>query len=230
MRRIGYTELMTVEHLNNDRLKVLRQRDCVAIAFGQANFYESSFLTEVDAAANRLNMAIARSVDRELAAKMVRDLWGAWMRVLAMAEDLPPNVPTFFYVIRYQFRNGDDGWIGLGSMLDTSATDDNLRKVAKEVHSLTGTNATDVLGFNMTALLAAVRKDAKAAGYDWSDRFLPPFGSKQLDELLHDPEAPDRVIVTTPKQLADRSERARRAGILARAKVEASLPPKERLQ
>ena len=169
-------------------------------------------------------------MERALAAKIVRDQWGIWARVVAVAETLPAGAPALFYVIEYKDQKGRRGHMTVGSTLD-SREEQNLRDIAADIHKRTGVIARSYVVVELQSVLADVRRNAKNAGYDWSDPFLPLYGDPRLEEILkpYDDSAPDRAIVIgNPKAVTREAERARRAGILARANVEANLPPAKR--
>jgi hypothetical protein len=220
MRTIDYAELLAVTGLTVERLTVLRQRDQVALAFGRGDAYASLGYLALDAVAVRLVDVLSEKIERTMAAQVVRDQWGVWSRVAAVAEDAPPAIPVLFYVIEFEKRNGRRGHLTCGSTLD-SRQDDNLRKIAADLYKRTGVTARSYVVVEMHTVLDDVRRAAERAGRDFSDRFLPPIGSPALDEVLkpYDDAMPDRaVIVGKPNKV---TERAKHAGVLARATMEA---------
>jgi hypothetical protein len=223
VRTISYSEFRAAAQLDNQRLKVLRQLDQCAGAFGRSEFYSSLGYLDLDLIAVRLTDALTENIVRNRAADIVRDQWGIWLRVVAIAET--SGLPAFFYVIEYETAKGTRWHMTTGSMLD-SRSDINLRKIAEEIRSRAGVIAKSYVAVEMQSLLDDVRKQAKQNKVVLSERFLPPYGSSELDAVLKPfgDDAPDRaIIVTNEKMKADASDKARRSGILARAFVEANI-------
>jgi hypothetical protein len=219
MRGISYQEFMETTGYDSQRLRGFRRRGQAACAFGRGEIYESSGYIELDCVAARLADVLAEKLDRTLAAEIVRDQWGVWSRVVAVAEASREQV--FFYVVEYENKNGKRWHMSVGSMLD-SRSDVNLRAIAADLYKRAGVVAKNYVVVEMQSILADVRAAAKAAGYDFSAAFLPPHGSAELDEVLKPfgDDTPDRAIVVSNKTKEDVAERARRAGTLARAVVE----------
>ena len=204
---------------------MLRQRDQLATAFGRNVAYASLGYTELDAVAVQLAEVLTEKLDRALVGKIVRDQWGVWTRVVAVAE-AKPSEPVFLYVIEFESKKGERGIVTVGSMLD-SGKESNLREIAMDLQKRAGIVAKHFVAVEMQQLLAEVRSNAKAAGFDFSDKFLPPYGDPWLEEILKpfdDPDTPDQAIPVTAKAKEREAERARRAGILSRATVEAAVP------
>jgi hypothetical protein len=221
MHVVTYEELLAVADLTPKRLKMYRFRDQVALAFGQSDCYESLRYIELDAAAVRLTDVLSEQLERKLAVAIVRDQWGIWQRVLAMAEAANaanvPN-PVLFYVCRFEDLNGRVGHVTLGSLLD-SRDDNNLRLIAQDLRARTGVVPRSFAAVEMRSILDDVRRAAKRAGYDWSDPFLPPFGDPRLDELLqpYDELSPDRAVVVVKNKVR---AAATQAGAKARSAFE----------
>ena len=224
MRSVKFAELLAASALNIQRLKVLRQRRQVALAFGRSDCYESLGYVELDAVAALLADALTDKLDRDLAVEIVLDQWGTWARVVALAEKIRP-APAFFYVIGYEDAKGRRGNLTLGSRLD-SRERENLVAIAADIQKRFSVAARDFVVVEMASILADARRNAKAKGYDFSDKFLPVWGDPKLEEILRpfDETRPDRAIVITEREKDNVAEDARRAGIMARAIVEAKLP------
>jgi hypothetical protein len=222
MRPITFPEFLAATDLNNERIKVLRQRDQIALAFGRSEAYQSLGYIELDAVAHGLAEVLADKLDRTLAANIVRDLWGVWTRIAAQAE----TRPAFLFVIEYEDKKGRRDYMVLGKHTDSVLE-------ARAVVMKLGLTPKNYFIVDMPDLLATVRRLADQAGYDFKAPFLPPFGSAKLEEVLEPFKETDRaVVVTTDKAKQERAEQARRAGIMARATIEANLPamPRGRLQ
>jgi hypothetical protein len=177
--------------------------------------------TELDCVAIKLADVLAEKLDRTLAAQIVRDQWGVWSRVVALAEAAPG--PVFFYVIEYETKTGERWHLTVGSGLD-SRSDINIAAIAGDLRERASVTAKTYVVIEMQSVLADVRAAAKRAKHDFSAAFLPPFGSAELDQILQpfDDNFPDRAIVVTGSTSANASDRARRAGIVARHAVEAA--------
>jgi hypothetical protein len=200
----------------------------VALAFGRSDVYQSLGYVELDVVAVRLADVLTKKLGRTLAAEIVRDQWGVWSRVVAVAE-ASLDQTVFLYVIEYENQKGQRWHMTVGSMLD-SRSEQNLRALAADLHKRAGLTARNYVVVEMQSILADVRANAKRAKHDFTAAFLPPFGSAELEEVLKpfDQDMPDRAIVVSEITKAETAEHARRAGILARAAVEASLPPMDR--
>jgi hypothetical protein len=224
MRGVTYRELLETAGFDHQRLKVLRQRGQVALAFGRSDIYESLGYIELDCVAALLADVLTEKLDRTLAAEIVRDQWGVWSRVVAAAE-ASGGVPAFFYVVEYENQKGKRWHMTVGSMLD-SLKERNLREIAEDLRKRAGVTARNYVVVEMQSILADVRANAKRAKHDFSAPFLPPYGSAELEEVLRpfDEDMPDRAVVITDRAKEEAAEHARRAGIRARASVEASLP------
>jgi hypothetical protein len=221
MRIITFSELLAVMGLDVHRLKVLRQREQIALSFGRSDAYNALNYLPLDAVAHRLADVLAEKLPRPLAAEIVRDQWGIWSRVVAVAEAAPAGMPVLFYVVEYEDQKKRRGHMTLGSTLD-SRDDGNLLRLAADIQKRTGVIARSYVAVEMGSILADVRAAASKARVDFSASFLPPLGSEQLAEVLkpYDDSAPDRAVVITPKDKAEASDAAKRAGIMGRAIVE----------
>jgi hypothetical protein len=226
MRSISYEEFRDTTGLTPDRLKVLRQRGHTVRAFGASEIYESLGYIELDVVAVRLADVLAEKLDRTLAADLVRDQWGVWSRVVAVAE-AAPDAPIFWYVVEYETKKGERWYLTVGSDLD-SRSDINLRELAQDLYQRAGVVAKNYVVVEMQSVLADVRAAAERAKHDFTAAFLPPYGSDELEQVMKpfDETTPDRAIIVNDKAKAKAADVARRAGILARAKVDASLPAK----
>jgi len=220
MRSISYTEFQAAAGLNNNRMKVQRFEGALVGAFGRTDVYESMGHLEVDSLAVRLRDLLTEKLSQKLAADIVRDQWGIWMRVAALAET--SGQPTFFYVIEYETAKGKRHHMTLGSMLDDREPA-NLLAIAEDLRARAGVTAKHYVVVEMHELLESVRAAARDAGFDFSAPFLPPYGSAELDAVLKpfDESAPDRAIVVTGDQQKQQTKHAQRSGAAARATVEA---------
>lgn len=223
MRSISYSEFRTTADLDNQRLKVLRQRDQVVRAFGGSDIYESLGYIELDVVAVRLADVLSEKLHRTLAAEIVRDQWAVWSRVVAVAEAKPG--PVFWYIVEYETKKGERWHLTVGSELD-SRSEVNLRALAEDIRQRAAVTAKSYVVVEIQSVLDDVRAAAKKAKVDFSASFLPPYGSDELEAVLQpfDDTSPDRAIVVSDKGKAAAADVARRTGILARANVEAKLP------
>jgi hypothetical protein len=219
MRSISYKAFCETTGLDVDRLKVQRQRGQTVRAFGGSDVYASLGFIELDVVAVRLLDVLAKELNLTLAAQVVRDQWGVWSRVVALAESNP--APMFWYVIEYETKKGERWHLTVGSELD-SRSEVNLGAIARDLYERAGVLAKSFVVVEMQSVLADVRAAAKHAKHDFSQAFLPPYGSEELAEILKpfDEDMPDRAIVVSNSTSAKASERARRAGMVARDAVE----------
>jgi hypothetical protein len=222
MRPITFSEFLAAAGLTIEKIKVLRQRDQIALAFGRSDAYQSLGYVELDAVGARLAELLTEKLDRNIAAHIVRDQWGVWSRVVAQAEATKAGPSKFvdFMVVECEDPQGKRQPMTLGTMTE------DLRAIRADIEKRTGLIARSYVAVEMMTTVEDVRRNAKRAGYDWSAPFLPPPGSPKLEEILkpYDENMPDRAIVVTTKAQKDEAERARRAGIMARALIEAGLP------
>lgn len=220
MRSLMYPDLLKGTGYTPDRFKLQHHRDLVALAFGQAAAFASLRYLEVDVAAVALADMLTENLPRKLAAHVVRDQWGVWMRLVAVAEHAPSNVPVLFYVVTYEGPDGKRGHLTTGSLLDCDRVE-NLTAIARDLRDRTGIIAKSYVAVEMRELLADIRAKAAAAGLDLSDPFLPPWGD-QLEEVLkpYDDATPDRAIINVGKPQRQQTAAIRRAGVAARATVE----------
>jgi hypothetical protein len=166
---------------------------------------------------------LAEKLNRTLGAAIVRDQWGIWSRVVAVAE--ATKRPVFFYVIGYADKKGQRGYMTAGSKLD-SRDQDNVQKIANDIYKQFKVIPSDYVVIEMQSVLANVRRNAEKAGHDFGAAFLPPYGDPRLDEVLkpYDSSLPERAIVVTDKSIKERADLASRAGKKARGAFEAMLP------
>jgi hypothetical protein len=222
MRPISFPEFLAATGLTIEKIKVLRQRDHIALAFGRSDAYQSLGYIELDAVAARLAELLTAKLDRTIAAHIVRDQWGIWSRVVAQAEATKPGPGRFvdFMVLQCEDPQGKKQKVTLGT------TSDDLHKIGADIRKKTGLTPRSYVAVEMMATIEDVRRNAKRAGYDFGARFLPPFGSPKLEEILkpYDESMPDRAIVVTAEAQEHEAERARRAGVMGRALIEAGLP------
>ena len=80
----------------------MRQRGQVALAFRPIGGLTNSFVTSSSMSRRISGRGVVGKSERALAAKIVRDQWGIWARVVAVAETLPAGEPPLFYVIEYK--------------------------------------------------------------------------------------------------------------------------------
>jgi hypothetical protein len=210
MRSITFAELLAATGLDNQRLKVLRQRNQVGLAFGRDVCFESLGYIELDAVAHVLANGLAERIGRTDAAAFVRDQWPSWTVAAAIAEKVKPE-PVHYFVVNYVDQKGRPG------RLPVCARQWDLHAIANDVRARFGVNPKDYVAMDMTEIISEVRRAAKAHGYDFSEPFLPPWGDPRLVEILQPFDAgPDRITVVTLKE-------AKRGGVLGRAKIEADL-------
>ncbi len=238
MRTLNYRQVLAITGTTPQQLPVLRQRHQIALAFGRSDMYESLGYIDLDCVAVRLTDVIAEGLPpvhrgrgrggRTLAAEIIRDQWGPWSRVVAMAE-AAPGLPVFFYVIEFENKNQQHWWLTVGSKLDPH-NQENLLQIVLDIKSRFGVTPLKYVAVDMTEILADVRRAAEKVHIDLRSPFLPPWGDPRLDEILKplDESAPDRAIVPTGNK-KEQTKRAQRDGKAARAALE-TMPGFSRLQ
>jgi len=219
MHSLTLANVLAASGTDINNLKIQRHRGQVALAFGRSDAYASLGYVGLDAVAARLATVLTQTMQqRTLASRIVRDQWGVWCRVVAMAEAAPPAVPCLFYVIEVEHPNGRKGHVSVASCLD-SRDEGNLRAIAADLRERTGAVARTFVAVEMHTILDDVRRNAERAGFDLSGAFLPPFGDARLDEVLqpYDDAMPDRAVV-----VFDGRENVplRAAGVAAREAME----------
>lgn len=223
MRAVAYDEFLAAAGLNMQALLSLRRRHQLALAFGRAEAFKGLGYVEVDAVGPTLTRQLnARGMDRTMAAQIVRVHWPVWLRAVAIVEaEFRKRAvePVFFTVIDFVNSHGAGSHIAAAGTL--AQADQIAAAALKIAHGSRPVGSTAV---SVTDALLEVRRNAADAGFDWLDDFLPPLGNPHLEKLLHDGEDMlDRAIATARTQKA-KEELARRAGLIARAEFEASLP------
>jgi hypothetical protein len=220
MRLITFREFLAATGLTVPKIKVMRQRDQIALAFGRREAFEKLDYIELDAAAALLADELMIVFDRGLAAWIVRLHCSIWARVVAIAD--ATNEPAFFSVVEFEL----EGQLTHRAAGGTSGnTQEIIREVSKETPGWTPVRAVAV---NMSRILQRARDNARRKGCDLSEPFLPAPNDPQLDLLLKPYETlVDEAVAAYAKMVKAgeaQLEAARRAGIVARANVEASLP------
>jgi hypothetical protein len=208
MHAISFEEFLAGSALGMEQLKLLRRRDQTACAFGRREVYKSIGFVELDCVATLLANALASSFDRTFAAQLVRVHCDQWLPCVARAE---AGKPAFFTIVESFNKTGKRQHVACGT-----ETDDPY-KIAADVGHATGVPVRRTVAVNVAGILADVRANAKRAGLNWSEAFAPPEGDPRLDEIM-------RPYVEERDKAIDIAVKARRAGIKARALVEASIP------
>ncbi len=222
MRIIDFQVFMAAAGWDLQALRTLRRRGQVALAFGRSDVYASLSYIELDAVAACLADDLAQSFDRTFAAQLVRVHCDEWAASVARAETSP--TPTFFAVIEYEPVGRAKG---KRSHLVCSASTPDAQQIALAA-SLTPQAASyevvRVVIANISRIVARVRENAKRAGFDLSDPFLPPPDSPQFKAIFKSySEIRDHAVASVMANRKDKADLARRAGLLARATVEASV-------
>jgi hypothetical protein len=225
MRIISFAEWLAGAGLTNPRLKVLRQRNQVALAFGRREAYATLDYTEIDAVAALLADDLTLNFDRDVAARLVRLYCAEWAGSVSHAD--ASGRPVYFSIIEYTpvgKPNGSRSHL-VGAAHDGNA--DQLVLTAGLKPETRGMEPRRVIYVNMTTIIARVRGNARRAGYNFSAPFLPPPDDRLLDEILAPyTQARDEALAEYAKKQqqkspGERDDRPRRAGIVARALLEA---------
>ena len=207
MRQITFAEFIAGAAISTEQLKVLRRRGQIACAFGRREAFQSLGFVALDCVATVLADRLATVFERTQAALLTRLHFDIWARVVAAAET-DPAAPAFFAVAEFVDRKGRRTHVALGTRTDDPAA------IKRDVDRATGLSTIHTVAVDVGGVIADVRANASAAGYDFAAPFLPPPGEK-LDEILAPYAAErDRAISIAVK--------ARRAGIKARELVEAT--------
>src|SRR5215831_9895646 len=104
MRVITFAEFLTATDWDIEKLKMLRKRDLIALAFGRRDAYATLGYIELDAVGACLAEDLAESYDRKFAAQLVRVHADEWTRVVARAEASKSAV--FFMIIEFEPKGG----------------------------------------------------------------------------------------------------------------------------
>jgi hypothetical protein len=212
MRLYPFKAFMAASDLSVENLKALRRRDHVALAFGRRDAYASLKYLEIDPVAVLLADKLAPPFGRSVAAQMVRMHCDQWAQVVAVAETT--KTPAYFWVCEFEKD-------GKRSHLVAGATTSDVNQIRQAMQpQARDYQFSQAIPVDITGIIARVRANTKSAGFDYSDPFLPAPDSKAFKEIFQPyTEIRDRAVAT----FKDQADQARRAGLLARAKVEASI-------
>lgn len=213
MRKLAHADFLALIPASDNLIRQRLHRSQVALAFGRSNIYRSLGYLDLDVVAWMLCELLGESLNRTLAARVVRDQWGIWMRLVAQADASPERV--FWYITTYTDAEGKTQHMTLGSLLDPDSPG-ALHAIASDIRARTGVTLQKYFCLDVTETLRRVRERAAEAGFDFSAPFLPAQGDA-LDELLQpfDDAMPDRAIVT--------AKHAERAGTTSRRLAEESI-------
>jgi hypothetical protein len=222
MRVITYKDLLAATGLNNDHLKVLRQRRQIALAWGRSDAYAPFLYFEIDVFAHALTNALASIFTRSFAASIVRVHFDVWGGLVARTDATGEQV--YFGVVEV-VRPGKPvprSHFTLGANTDDPRALANRVMATPQAHGYIPVRA---VGANITGLLAEVRANAAKAGLDFSDPFLPAPDHPAYAELFGPytkarDQAIEQVKALTPK---GRERWAQRTGEMARAIAEQQL-------
>ena len=228
MRKVSYDEYKAAAGMNDELIKWWRKRSQLALAFGRGEAYKSLGYIELDAVATVLTTFLnARGVDRKTAAQIVRIHWPVWTRAVAMVEagyrnkDAPP---IFFAVIEFINGDGKPAHVAAaGTIAEADAIAAQALQIAK------GARPIGSLAVSMTDALFTVRQNAAKAKpkFDWLDKFVWPLGDPRLEKICQDGEEALARAVREVRSQRGKEDLSRRAGIMARALMEADLPHDE---
>ena len=124
----------------------------------------------------------------------------------------------FFAVVEFEPKNG-----GPRSHLACGSVDADPGQIALEATwQARGFEPVHVVAVNMNRILARVRDNARRAGFDLDAAFLPAPSDPRLAAILKPyTELRDEAIQRVMKAKHDKEDLARRAGLVARAIMEA---------
>ena len=128
MRRLKLQEILTCTAFDYDLFQKLRFRDQLALAFGRRSAYDSFSFIELDCVALLLCETLAKSYDRQTAARLVRvdgDIWG---RAVGLAEAHPER-PAHYCVVDF-LRNGRHETEYLTAATNSTDLDEIARKLS----------------------------------------------------------------------------------------------------
>lgn len=208
MRLYPFKAFMAAAALSVENLKAYRRRDQIALAFGRRDAFASLQYLEIDAVSVLLADELAVSFGRTMAAQLTRVHCDKWAEVVAVSE--ATKSPAYFWV--GEFEKG-----GKRSHLVAGAATSDVNVVRQKMQAQArGYQYVRVIPVDVTEIIARVRANAESAGFKMRDPFLPAPDSKAFADIFDNySKARDRAI--------DEADQARRAGLLARAKVEASI-------
>ena len=226
MRRVGFEEYKAASGISDELIKRLRKRTQLALAFGRGEAYQSLGYIELDAVATVLTTFLnARGIDRKTAAQIVRIHWPIWTRAVAMVEagyrkkDAPP---IFFAVIEFINGDGKPAHVAAaGTIAEADAIAAEALKIAK------GARPIGSMAVSVTDVLFTVRQNAAKANFDWLDKFVWPLGDPRLEKICQDGKEALARAVREVRSQRGKEDLSRRAGIMARALMEADLPHDE---
>jgi hypothetical protein len=199
MRAITYEQFLAGAGLNLQRVKMLRRHDYAACAFGRREILKGLGYIELDCVAPLLVDALYSVFPMKFAAELVRVHADTWTMAVAAAEHT--DDPVFFTIVEFMTPEGQ-------RTHTSRITDiDDPYQIVVAATKEAGMPAVRSVAVNMKGILADVRKNARKARVDLSTPFLPHPDDPRLAEIL-----------------APYVEERDKAGILARALVEAQLP------
>ncbi len=213
MRIIDFKTFMAACGLTVENLKAYRRRDQIALAFGRRDAYASLSYIELDPTAVILTDELAASFGRKIAAQLVRVWCDEWGKVVAVSE--ATKAPSYFWVV--EFEKG-----GKRSHKVAGTTTSDVNKIRQAMQpQARGYQFIRAIPVDVTGIIARVRANAKVAGFDLSDPFLPAPTSKTFAGIFGPyTEIRDRAVANIKNRDDDQT---RRAGLLARANVEATI-------
>jgi hypothetical protein len=219
MGPITFDAFLAGSGLSMDGLKNRRRRGELVTAFGRDVAYRSLGYIEADCVGPVLVDVLGSGrLGARRAARILRINFDIWAKTLSIAD---VGRPSFLAYVEQRNRFGGELTFAMGTATDDPAI---IKRIADE---WTGEWTEHTYAVDMAGVLKTVRANAKRGGYDFSARFLPPPDSAELAELLAPfVAARDEAARAIREGKADEDieGRMRRAGILARALVEARPP------
>ncbi len=224
MRIITYPEWLGGAGFANPRLKVLRQRRHVVGAFGRREAWANLDYVELDCVAPCLADDLTPIFERDLAVNLVALYFAEWAVAVAHADQ--SNAPIFLCLIEYGEPGKPSGPKSHFVGVSTTGDPEQLTFDASLKPETHGLEPERVAAVNVSRILARVRDNARRAGFDFSERFLPAPDDPLLADILAPyREARDAALAkhAEKQKQKGRDDRSRRAGILARAAMEARI-------
>ena len=227
MQRLTLDELLLVTDTPINQFKALRIRKQLALAFGRSDAYASLTYVELDGVALMLADALAESHGRQFAARVVRVYWDVWGAVVARAE-ADASQAAKFCVVDFTTADGKSAHLvcGAGGVI----SDEEIAAKTAATPQAAGAEAKRIVCVNLTRLIRFMRENGARHGINLIDSpFLPaaPDDQRTIDLLTPWAEARARAIEMVGAMKVKDEKAAARAGLLARAALEAYMPKPE---
>ena len=222
MQRLSLDELLLITKTQINAFKALRIRKQLALAFGRSDAYASLSYVKLDGVA----LMLAESHGRQFAAQVVRVYWDIWGAVVAHAES-DASQAAKFCVVDFTTKDGKAAHLVCGA---GGISDEEIAAKIAATPQAGGAEAKRIVCVNLTRLIRFMRENGARHGINLIDSpFLPaaPDDQRTIDLLTPWAEARARAIEMVGAMKVKDEKAAARAGLLARAALEAYMPKPE---